>query len=99
MAGTLFYVAPSVSAQVFLYKTYDYFRAIFCAPCIAGVPYFNMTEQFRFGHTVLLNNEVQLKEKLDSIINLPGVTIVIIDVTGSIKGKVKPAYMGDLVFL
>jgi hypothetical protein len=48
---------------------------------------------------VLVNDEVQLKAKLKSIIDLRGVTKVIIGATLSIKGKAKPAYTGDVVFL
>jgi acyl dehydratase len=56
-------------------------------------------ESFKFGQPVLVNDEVQLKAKLNSIVDLRGVTKVIIGATLSIKGKAKPAYTGDVVFL
>ncbi|RZK75968.1 MAG: MaoC family dehydratase [Pedobacter sp.] len=56
-------------------------------------------EDFKFGQAVLVNNEVQLKAKLNSIVNLRGVTKVIIGATLSIKDQVKPAYTGNVVFL
>ncbi|WP_315898176.1 MaoC/PaaZ C-terminal domain-containing protein [Chitinophaga pinensis] len=44
-------------------------------------------EQFKFGQPVLVNDEVQLKAKLNSIVDLRGVTKVVIGATLSIKGK------------
>ena len=56
-------------------------------------------EQFKFGQAVLVNDEVQLSAKLKSIVDFRGVTKVVIAATLSIKGKTKPAYTGDVVFL
>lgn len=56
-------------------------------------------ENFKFGQAVLVNNEVQLKAKLNSIINLRGVTKVVIEATLIIKDQPKPAYTGNVVFL
>lgn len=56
-------------------------------------------ESFKFGQPVLVDNEVQLKAKLNSITNLRGVTKVHIGATLSIKDQVKPAYTGNVVFL
>ena len=56
-------------------------------------------ENFKFGQAVLVDNEVQLKAKLNSIINLRGVTKVVIEATLVIKDQPKPAYVGNVVFL
>ncbi|WP_126246140.1 MaoC family dehydratase [Chitinophaga rhizosphaerae] len=56
-------------------------------------------EQFKFGQAVLVNDEVQLTAKLKTIVDLRGVTKVVIAATLNIKGKAKPAYTGDVVFL
>ncbi|WP_025145003.1 MaoC family dehydratase [Pedobacter jeongneungensis] len=56
-------------------------------------------ESFRFGQAVLVNNEVQLKAKLNCITNLRGITKVTIQATLVIKDQPKPAYVGDVVFL
>jgi acyl dehydratase len=56
-------------------------------------------ENFRFGQAVLVDNEVQLKAKLKSIVNLRGTAKVVIEATLSIKDQPKPAYTGDVVFL
>lgn len=56
-------------------------------------------ERFKFGQPVLVNDEVQLQAKLLSIVNLRGVTKVIIGATLHIKDQPKPAYTGDVVFL
>ncbi|MGY4385690.1 acyl dehydratase [Pedobacter sp. UYP24] len=56
-------------------------------------------ESFKFSQPVLVNDEVQLKAKLNSIVNLRGVTKVIIEATLIIKGQVKPAYTGNVIFL
>ncbi|TDQ09453.1 MaoC family dehydratase [Pedobacter metabolipauper] len=56
-------------------------------------------ESFKFGQAVLVNNEVQLKAKLNSIVNLRGVTKVVIEATLIIKDQPKPAYTGNVVFL
>ncbi|ATP55410.1 acyl dehydratase [Pedobacter ginsengisoli] len=56
-------------------------------------------ESFKFGQPVLVNSEVQLKAKLNSITNLRGVTKVVIEATLNIKDQPKPAYTGNVVFL
>jgi acyl dehydratase len=56
-------------------------------------------ESFKFGEPVLVNSEVQLKAKLKSIVNLRGITKVVIEAILVIKGQTKPAYTGDVVFL
>ncbi|ALL06875.1 acyl dehydratase [Pedobacter sp. PACM 27299] len=56
-------------------------------------------ENFKFGQPVLVNSEVQLKAKLISIVDLRGVTKVVIEATLKINGQDKPAYNGNVVFL
>ncbi|MEH6305973.1 MaoC family dehydratase [Olivibacter sp. CPCC 100613] len=56
-------------------------------------------ENLKFGQPVLVNNEVQLKAKLISAVNLRGVTKVVIEATLVIKDQPKPAYSGNVVFL
>ncbi|WP_247680020.1 MULTISPECIES: MaoC family dehydratase [Chitinophaga] len=56
-------------------------------------------ESFKFGQPVLVDSEVQLKAKLNTITNLRGVTKVIIEATLMIKNQPKPAYTGNVVFL
>ncbi|TCC91636.1 MaoC family dehydratase [Pedobacter frigiditerrae] len=56
-------------------------------------------ESFKFGQAVVVNSEVQLKAKLQSITNLRGITKVIIQATLIIKDQPKPAYTGDVMFL
>ena len=56
-------------------------------------------ESFKFGQAVRTGSEVQLKAKLISIIDLRGVTKVVIEAILMIKGETKPAYTGNVVFL
>lgn len=56
-------------------------------------------ESFKFGQPVLVNDEVQLKAKLKSIVNLRGITKVVIEANLVIKDQQKPAYTGDVLFL
>jgi acyl dehydratase len=56
-------------------------------------------ENLKFGQPVLVDNEVQLKAKLVSAVNLRGVTKVVIEATLTIKDQPKPAYTGNVVFL
>uniref|UniRef100_F4CC07 MaoC domain protein dehydratase n=1 Tax=Sphingobacterium sp. (strain 21) TaxID=743722 RepID=F4CC07_SPHS2 len=56
-------------------------------------------ENLKFGQPVLVDNEVQLKAKLVSAVNLRGVTKVVIEATLAIKDQLKPAYTGNVVFL
>ena len=56
-------------------------------------------ESFKFGQPVLVDSEIQLKAKLNSITNLRGTTKVVIEATLVIKDQPKPAYTGNVVFL
>lgn len=56
-------------------------------------------ENFKFGQAVLVNDEIQLKAKLNSIVDLRGITKVNIEAKLVIKGQVKPAYTGEVLFL
>lgn len=56
-------------------------------------------ENLKFGQPVKVDSEVQLKAKLKSIANLKGITKVVIEAILAIKNEVKPAYIGDVVFL
>jgi len=56
-------------------------------------------ENFKFGQAVVVDSEVQLKAKLKSIVNLRGITKVIIEAILVIKDQPKPAYTGDVMFL
>ncbi len=56
-------------------------------------------ENFRFGQAVKTGSEVQLMAKLNTIVNLRGITKVVIAATLIIKGEAKPAYTGDVIFL
>jgi acyl dehydratase len=56
-------------------------------------------ENIRFAQPVLAGDEVRLKTKLSSIVNLRGVTKAVIGVELEIKDQKKPAYSGDVVFL
>lgn len=56
-------------------------------------------ENLKFGQAVTVNSEVRLIAKLKSIINLRGITKVVLDATLEIKEQSKPAFVGDVVFL
>ena len=56
-------------------------------------------ENFKFGQAVLVNDEVQLQAKVKTITDLRGTVKAVIQATLKIKGKAKPAYTGDVVFL
>ncbi|MFD2968996.1 MaoC family dehydratase [Sphingobacterium bambusae] len=56
-------------------------------------------ENLKFGQAVLVDNQVQLKAKVKSILNLRGVVKATIEATLVIKDNAKPAYVGDVVFL
>lgn len=56
-------------------------------------------DSFKFGQPVLVNDEVQLHAKLNSIVNLRGITKVGIEAKLVIKGQTKPAYTGEVLFL
>lgn len=56
-------------------------------------------ENFKFGQAVTVDSEVQLEATVKSINNLRGVVKVIIQAKLNIKEQVKPAYVGDVIFL
>jgi len=56
-------------------------------------------ENFKFGQAVLVNSEVQLEATIKKITNLRGTVKVIIQAKLIIKGEIKPAYVGDVIFL
>ena len=56
-------------------------------------------EKLRFMQAVKVNDELRLKAKLKSIINLRGVTKAEIDIAIEIKGEKKHALEGTVVFL
>lgn len=56
-------------------------------------------EKLKFNQPVLADQEVRLRAKLHSIMNLRGITKFEVDVTLEIKDNAKPAFNGVLVFL
>lgn len=56
-------------------------------------------EKLKFGQPVLVNDEVRLRAKLDSLINLRGITKAQLEVTLEIKDSPKPAFKALIVFL
>lgn len=56
-------------------------------------------ENLKFGQAVLVNSEVRLKAKLNTIVNLRGVCKATLGVELEILGQSKPAFKGDVVFL
>jgi acyl dehydratase len=56
-------------------------------------------EKLRFNQPVLVNSEVRLKAKLNSLVNLKGITKADINVVLEIKDNKKPALEGSLLFL
>jgi len=56
-------------------------------------------ENLRFAQAVVVDSRVRLKAKLNTIVNLRGVTKATINVVLEIEGEKKPAYTGDVVFL
>jgi acyl dehydratase len=56
-------------------------------------------EKLKFNQPVLVNQEVRLRAKLHSIVNLRGITKFEVDVTLEIKDNPKAAFNGILVFL
>jgi acyl dehydratase len=56
-------------------------------------------EKLRFNQPVLVNSEVRLIARVNSLVNLKGITKAEIRVTLEIKGVKKPALEGMLVFL
>jgi len=56
-------------------------------------------ESLKFGQAVVVNSRVRLRTRLKSILNLRGVSKIVIEATLEIDGQQKPAYTGDVVFL
>lgn len=56
-------------------------------------------ENLRFGQPVLVNSDVRLHVKLESLVDLRGITKCQLGVTLEIKGNKKPALKATLVFL
>jgi len=56
-------------------------------------------ESLKFAEPVLVNDEVKLHAKLESLTDLRGITKCILGVKLEIKGKKKPALKANLVFL
>lgn len=56
-------------------------------------------ENFKFNQPVNVNSEVQLEATVKSITNLRGVVKAVIQAKLLIKEQVKPAYVGDVIFL
>lgn len=56
-------------------------------------------ENLKFGQPVLVDNKVQLRAKVKSILNLRGVVKATIEATLVINENTKPAYVGDVIFL
>ena len=56
-------------------------------------------EKLKFNQPVLVNQEVRLRAKLHSIVNLRGITKFEVDVTLEIKDNPKSAFNGLLIFL
>ena len=56
-------------------------------------------EKLRFNQAVLVGSEVRLKAKLDSLLNLRGVTKAQLTISLEIKDQKKSAFTGTLVFL
>ncbi len=56
-------------------------------------------EKLRFGQAVLVNQEVRLRAKLKSIVNLRGISKAEVEITLEIKDEKKNAFKGTAVFL
>lgn len=56
-------------------------------------------EDLKFNQPVLVNSQVRLKAKLQSLVNLRGISKCHLQVDLEIKGNKKPAFTGVLVFL
>lgn len=56
-------------------------------------------EKMKFNQPVLVDSEVRLKAKLESLADLRGITKAQIHITMEIKGSKKPAYTASLIFL
>ncbi|WP_410220605.1 MaoC family dehydratase [Pedobacter sp.] len=56
-------------------------------------------ENLKFGQAVTVDSQIRLKATLKSIVNLRGTTKAILETVLEIKDQIKPAFIGDLVFL
>lgn len=56
-------------------------------------------EKFKFNQPVLVNSRVRLVARVNSAVNLRGVTKAVIGVKLEIEDNKKPAYEGEIVFL
>ena len=56
-------------------------------------------EKLKFNQPVLADNEVRVKAKLNSLVNLKGITKATINVILEIKDNKKPALEASLIFL
>ncbi len=56
-------------------------------------------ENLKFAEPVLVNDEVRLHAKLESLTDLRGITKCVLGVKLEVKGKKKPALKASLVFL
>lgn len=56
-------------------------------------------ENLRFNHPVIVDNEVRIRVKLKSIVNLRGITKAYMDVIMEIKDNKKSAFDGTIIFL
>ena len=56
-------------------------------------------EKLRFNQAVMVENEVRLRVKLQSIVDLRGISKAQLDITLEIKDVKKPAFTGSLIFL
>lgn len=56
-------------------------------------------DSLKFGQPVKVNDEVRLKAKLKSLLNLRGISKTELDVTLEIKDEKKPAFNATMIFL
>lgn len=56
-------------------------------------------DKLKFNQPVLVGDQVRLRAKLESIMDLRGVTKAQLQITLEIKDKPKPAYVASLIFL
>lgn len=56
-------------------------------------------EKLRFNQPVVVDNEVRLRVKLQSIVDLRGISKAQLDISLEIKDEKKPAFSGSLIFL
>jgi acyl dehydratase len=56
-------------------------------------------EEMKFNQPVLVENEVRLRVKLESLVNLRGIAKATMQVTMEIKDNKKPAFTANILFL